>query len=464
MSTGGANVTVDQAKLVLNAFAAIFQNNLTSAELVTWRKFDNEMNDRNALTVVEQIVPRYLVTHTQNGVNNLTTNDVQNTVFGSQQYKIQDVFGSSMGWGDFVKIRDIGAARESEALKGAALNLAEQIDAYILGFATKASNNWLGTPGDPVSTYNDVASGYTRLKEEGVEDTDFRAVLNYYDRQALGANIVNQTGIASGGAGSSYSQGNAAFASAGAGIYRKGFSGDIDGIPTMFTQQLPTLTLGTRNASDTAMNGANQYSDYASVAIATGPGLWLTQTINMTVGTGTETVNDGEVFTIAGVYAWDNRLQAQLPHLQQFRVIGNYTAASGVVAAMTIFPAIVVQGASPSGSDFNTISNNTANATVNSIPGATAAVTFLGTAGASVRPRVILSKDAVVVSTADLIMPATGIGSRKSLTKVPLSVRMWQNSVFNTGEHQVRFDVALSANVVDQRRIVRINGSTGADV
>jgi len=458
MSTGGANVTVDQAKLVLNSFAAIFQNNLTSAELVTWRKFDNEMNDRNALTVVEQVVPRYLVTHTVNGVNNLTSNDVQNTVFGSQQYKIQDVFGSSMGWGDFIKIQDIGAARESEALKGAALNLAEQIDAYILGFATNASNNWLGTPGDPVSQYNDVAQGYTRLKEEGVEDTDFRAVLNYYDRQALGANIVNQQGI-----GATGPQGNASLPGIANGVYRKGFSGTIDGIPTMFTQQLPTLTLGTRNPTYTAVNGANQYSDYASVAIASGPGLWLTQTINLTIGTGTETIKDGEVFTIANVYAWDNRLQAQLPHLQQFRVIGNYTATGGNVANVTIFPAIVVQGASPSGSDFNTISNNTANATVNSIPGATAAVTFVGTAASAVRPRVILSKDAVVVSTADLIMPATGIGSRKSLTKVPLSVRMWQNSVFNTGEHQVRFDVALSANVVDPRRIVRINGTSGTD-
>jgi hypothetical protein len=458
----GANVTVDQAKLVLNSFAAIFQNNLTSAELVSWRKFDNEMNDRNALTVVEQVPPRYTVTHTQNAVNNLTSNDVQNTVFGSQQYKIQDIFGSSMGWADFVKIRDVGAARESEALKAAALNLSEQIDAYILGFATNASNNWLGTPGDPVSTYNDIASGYTRLKEEGVEDTDFRAVLSYYDRQALGANILNQTGIASNGSGSSYSQGNASLN--GDGIWRKGFTGSIDGIPTMFTQQLPTLTLGSRNASDTAMNGANQYSDYSSVCIASGPGLFLTQTINMTVGTGTETVNDGEVFTIANVFAWDNRLQAKLPHLQQFRVIGNYTASSGVVAAMTIFPAIVVQNQSPSGSDFNVIANNTANATVDSIPGATAAVTFLGTASGAVRPRVILSKDAVVVNTADLIMPATGIGSRKSLTKVPLSVRMWQNSVFNTGEHQVRFVVALSANVVDPRRIVRINGGTGTDV
>ena len=460
MTTGGANVSVDQAKLVLNSFAAIFQNNLTSAELVTWRKFDNEMNDRNALTVVEQVVPRYLVTHTTNGVNNLTTNDVQNTVFGSQQYKIQDVFGSSIGWQDFVKIRDIGAARESEALRGAALNLAEQIDAYILGYATNASNNWLGTPGDPISQYNDIAQGYTRLKEEGVEDTDFRAVLNYYDRQALGANVINQQGI-----GASFAaQGNASLPKVAEGVFRKGFTGEIDGIPTMFTQQLPTLSLGSRVLADGAMDGANQYSDYASVCIASGPGLFLTQTIAMTVGVGTETLNDGEVFTIANVYAWDNRLQAKLPHLQQFRVIGNYTATSGAIAAVTIFPAIVVQGASPSGSDFNTISNNTANATVDSIPGSTAAITFLGSASAAVRPRVILSKDAIVVNTADLIMPATGIGSRKSLTKVPISVRMWQNSVFNTGEHQVRFDVALSANVVDRRRIVRINGTSGTDV
>ena len=142
-----ANVTVDQAKLVLNSFAAIFQNNLTSAELVTWRKFENEMNDRNGLTVVEQVVPRYNVTRNTDGVAQLT--DVQDTVFGSEQYRVRDVFGSSMGWGDFVKIRDIGAARESEALKSAALNLAEQIDSYILNYAVNASNNWVVRPVTP---------------------------------------------------------------------------------------------------------------------------------------------------------------------------------------------------------------------------------------------------------------------------------------------------------------------------
>ena len=37
-----ATVTVDQAKLVLNSFAAIFQNNLISKDLVTWNKHSGE--------------------------------------------------------------------------------------------------------------------------------------------------------------------------------------------------------------------------------------------------------------------------------------------------------------------------------------------------------------------------------------------------------------------------------------
>src|SRR5690606_6023576 len=111
-----ATVTVDQAKLVLNTFAAIFQNNLLSKDLVTWKKFDGEMNDRNGLTVVEQVTPDYTTTFTTNGVADLT-GGVQDTVFGSEQYKLDQTINSSMGWGDFVKIRDIGAARESEALR-----------------------------------------------------------------------------------------------------------------------------------------------------------------------------------------------------------------------------------------------------------------------------------------------------------------------------------------------------------
>lgn len=434
-------VTVDQAKLVMNTFAAIFQNNLISKDYVTWKQYDSEMNDRNGLTVVEQVGPRYVVTQTTAGVNDLTSSGTQDSVFGSEQFKVDQVFGSSMGWDDFVKVRDIGEARESTAIKNAALNLAEKIDAYILGKAVLASNNWTGTPGNSVAVYNDLAAGYTRLKEEGVEDSDLRAILTYGDKQSLGADIVTN---------------RPALDQIGSGIYRQGFTGEVAGIPTAFTQQLPTLTVGSRTAAATVLiNGGAQNVNYKAVAVSGAPGQYMSQTINVDGLTGSQTIKDGEVFTIQGVNAWDNRLGASMGRLQQFRVIGDYTASSGVINNMRIFPALIVPG-SGSGGDINV---NTAHATVDAAPADNAPLTFLGTASTAYKPRAILNKEAIIVNTADLIMPATGIGTRKQLTQVPLSVRMWQNSNFNTGKHDVRFDVALTANVRDRRRIVRINGA-----
>ncbi len=425
-----ATITVDQAKLVLNSFAAIFQNNLVSADLVTWKKFDGEMNDRNGLNVSEQVTPDYTTTFTTNAVNDLT-GGVQNTTFGSEQFKLTQLVGSSMGWADFVKIRDIGAARESEALRKAALRLATDIDSYILGFAAKASNNWTGDGTTAVSEYDDVASGYTRLKEEGVDDFDMRAVLTYGDKQALGSAVVSD---------------NASLPDIANGVYRAGWEGSVAGVKTLFTQQLPTLTTGTRlQASALTAGTADSATTYESVAISGAPGQFKSQILNMDIGSGTETIVDGEVFTIAGVYAYDNRAKKALTHLQEFRVVGNFTASGGI-AAPRVYPAIITSG------PYQTVAQAAAN---------TAVVTFKGAVSTPLYPRFIANKDAIVINTADLIMPATGIGSRKSLTKVPLSVRMWQNSDFNTGAHSVRFDVAIEANVTadGRRRLVRINGS-----
>ena len=226
------------------------------------------------------------------------------------------------------------------------------------------------------------------------------------------------------------------------------------GFPTLFTQQLPTLTLGTRTGG--TINGANQNVNYKAVSISPAPGQYMSQTISVsTIGNGL-TVKDGEVFTIAGVFAYDNRLGASLGRLQQFRVIGDYTAdGTGNIAAMRIFPALIVPVAGATTGD-NAV--NTANATVTAAPANGATITWMGTANTAVKPRLLMDKSAVIVNTADLITPATGTSSRKSLTKVPLSVRMWQDSVFATGDHRIRFDVALTANIVDRRRIVRING------
>lgn len=427
-----ATVTVDQAKLVLNTFAAIFQNNLLSKDVVTWKKFDGEMNDRNGLEVVEQVTPDYTTTFTSNGVADLTSG-VQDSTFGSERYKLDQTINSSMGWGDFVKIRDLDSARESEALKAAALRLATDIDSYILGFAAKASNNWLGDGSTGISTWSHLANAYARLKAEGVDDFDTVAILDYSDWAALGAAVVAD---------------NASLAEMGAGVYREGFSGNVAGIKTRFTQQLPTLTVGTRVASATTLTNAPSAVTYASVAASPAAGQFKTQTINLDGQAGAVTLKDGEIFTIAGVYAWDNRAKKRLSQLQPFRVIGDYTATAGAWTGVRVYPAIINSGPHQTVDYTGSLDN--------------LAVTHLGAAGATLSPRFIANKSAIVVNTADLIMPATGEGARKSLTKIPLSVRMWKHSDFNTGNHSIRFDVALKCNVAadGRRRLVRVNGGT----
>lgn len=434
-----ATVTVEQARLVLNSFAAIFQNNLVATDLVTWNKMSGEMNDRNGLEVVEQVSPDYTTTFTTNAVNDLT-GGVQDSTFGSERYKLTQVVGSSMGWADFVKIRDIGAARESEALKRAALRLAIDIDSYIMGFAAKASNGWIGDGSTGISTWDHVASGYTRLAENGAQDGELRAVLSYGDKQALGSDVISDN---SGQSGSGLAEG----------VYRSGWDGKVAGIPTLFTQQLQTLTVGTRVATATSITNYSSGSPdntYASVSISPAAGQYLTGLLNFDGQSGAVTLVDGEIFTIAGIYAYDNRARKRLSHLQQFRVIGAHTASSGAFTAVRYYPAIITSG------PHQTVENtNGGGATWDGL-----AITHLGAASATLSPRFIMNKSAVQVNTADLIMPASGTAQRKSLTKVPVSVRMWQDSVFSTGEHRVRFDVALEANVTatGRERIIRING------
>jgi hypothetical protein len=389
------------------------------------------MNDRNGLNVTEQVTPDYTTTFTTNAVADLTSG-TQNTTFGSEQFKLTQVVGSSMGWADFIKIRDIGEARESEALRKAALRLATDIDSYILGFAAKASNSWLGDGTSSISAFDDVASGYTRLKNEGVDDFDMRAVLSYDDKQALGSAVVAD---------------NASLSDVASGVYRDGWMGSVAGVKTLFTQQLPTMVAGTRNQTAALTAGtADSATTYESVAISGGVGQFKTQILNLGSLGNTLTIKDGETFTIAGVYAYDARAKKAQTYLQEFRVIGEWTSSAGGAAAPRVYPAIITSG------PYQTVAQAAAN---------TAVVTFKVAASTSMYPRFIANKDAIVVSTADLIRPATGIGSRKSLSKIPVSVRMWQNSDFNTGAHNVRFDIALEANVAadGRRRMVRINGS-----
>lgn len=435
-------VTAEQQKLVLNAFAMVLQNNLVTANAVSWNEYDGEMDDRNGLQVLEQITPRYNVTRTENGVKDLSAG-TDGTVFGSELFEVTGTFNANMGWGDFVKIKTIGDARESKALLGAATSMAEKIDAYILQKAVLASADWTGDGSTSIDEWVDAAAAYARLKENGVDDSDLSYIFNHTDEMKLGDQVVKLPGPDQ-------------FSTT---TFRKGFSGELNGIRSMFTNQLPVLTVGTRAATaEATVDGAAQNVNYADVAKAgTVNGRHMTQNLVL-ADAGTKTYKAGEVFTIPGVFAYDNRKQAPVSpaRLQQFTVVADATAVGGAVT-LTIFPAIIVPG---SGTGDN-ININTAHATVTAAPANDAVLTFIGASSTTLSPRVLIQKQAVVVNTVPLILPASDTSMRRRLSKIPLTVRMWQHSDFYTGAHGVRFDVALNANVRERLRIVRVNGGTG---
>lgn len=432
-----------QSDLVLNVFVARLANELVPFEkLMSWNKLSGEFDDRNKLRVQEQFAPNYEVTTTTDGVADLS-GGVQDSVFGSEVYQINKTFGASFGMQDFAKIRDFASARENQALKSLTQRMGERIGQYLITTASLASYNWVGSAGVALTDVNDVTSAYTRLKEEGVPDGSMGAIMNFSDRQGLGDQVLNLPGPAADAARS----------------LRKGFDGAVAGVPTYFTQQLGTVTIG-NDVTGLNVNGATQNVNYKDVAISAQPGQYLTQTLaiaGLTATTGTITA--GTVFTVAGMNAWDNRAGVSLGRLQQFTVVTGATADGSGHATIRIAPAIIVQG-SGSGGDVNV---NTAHATVDAAPADTAAITAVGTASTTYRPRLMLSKDSIEISTMDLVLPYTGKGSRQKLPNLPLSVRMWQHSVFETPSasphHVTRFDVALTANIRDRRKICRFNGT-----
>jgi hypothetical protein len=224
----------------------------------------------------------------------------------------------------------------------------------------------------------------------------------------------------------------------------------------LFTQQLPVLKTGTR--TNGAVNGAAQNVNYRDVAQSTTTnGQFLTQTIAIDGVGANATIKDGEVFTIDGVNAWDNRKGASQGRLQQFRVIGDHTADGlGAVAALRIFPAIIVQNSSVTGDS----GVNNAHATVDAAPADNATVTFLGTADTEYLQRAIVGRTAIRVESAELEDAQSGENSRRRLRSVPLTLHGFRYTNGDTRVTSTRFDAPYEPNVeaFGRFKTVRING------
>lgn len=430
---------VTQLALVTSAIAARLENTLVASKLVMWNKNNKNINPLNGFKYIENVSPRYNLRSWTGEVTDISAGK-QDTVFGSEIFALNS--GSTMDhyWGDFENIQDFDAAKKSDRIRSIGEDAGHRIDAQVLSTTALAGNSWIGTPGNAVDSPDAIIEGYARLKEQGVGDSEIFAVLPYSDMPALAKYLMElpapdalATGI----------------------ITSLAFK-QIAGLPVLFTQQLPVLTTGTR--TNGAVNGATQNVNYRDVAASsTTNGQFLTQTIAVDGLGANATVKDGEVFTLAGVFEYDNRKQASTGRLQQFRVIGDQTAtAGGAIAAMRIFPAIIVPGGAVTGDT----GVNTAHATVTAAPADDAVLTWVGSASTQYLQRALIKKSAVQVETANLESLPSGDNASVSLKSIPLTMRSYRYANGDTGATSFRADLPWQTNIRPYGRyeIVRING------
>ena len=157
-------------------------------------------------------------------------------------------------------------------------------------------------------------------------------------------------------------------------------------------------------------------------------------------GLSTTTIKAGDVFTIANVYAVNPQTRESTGSLFQFVALADVTAsttASVTVAAM--------------------YSASQALATVDALPVASAAVTFLGAASTQYPQNLIYHRDAITFATADLLMPQ-GVDMASRQVHNGISLRVVRQYDINNDRLPCRIDVLYGYSVIRPQMAVRLWG------
>ena len=156
----------------------------------------------------------------------------------------------------------------------------------------------------------------------------------------------------------------------------------------------------------------------------------------------TETLKQGDVFTISTVYAVNPVSKATLPYLQQFVVKADVTVTNGD-SEVTISPPIITSGA------YQTVSEAAADGDT---------ITNLGTASTGYAQNMVFHKNAFALTMVPMEMPNDGRpASRKSYKG--LSIRVVPGYDFINNINKWRLDVLYGVKTLDARLATRLSGS-----
>ena len=196
------------------------------------------------------------------------------------------------------------------------------------------------------------------------------------------------------------------------------------------SQSIVQHTTGSRSTSDTILvNGAVSTQGQS--------------TISLDGGTGSATINVGDVFTIAGVFAVNPQTRQSTGSLQQFVCTATATASSGAWTNVAISPPIFTSA--------------NALATVDSFPADNAVVTFVGSASTQYPQNLVYHKDAITLATADLLLPQ-GVDMASRQVHNGISLRVVRQYDINNDRMPCRIDVLYGFSTIRPPMACRIWG------
>lgn len=396
------------ADIIAKEAVMILDNELVMAKRV-FRGYENEFEKKiNGYEVGDTISIRKPTDFTVRTTATMAAQDVveaKTTITVDQRRGVDFKFTSQ----DLtLKIGELS----ERVIKPAMVQLANRIDTDLMALY-KYVPNWVGTAGNTVDSYADFAKAPQRLDEYAVPD-DRSAVLAPADHWGL---LGSQTAL--------YIQ------DAAKGAYRKGSLGEIGGVDTYMSQNVPTHTVGADVSGTVNQSITSSTTDYATVK----------NTMQQTITVASLNLNPGDVFTIANVNAVNPVTKADLGFAKQFVCI-SYSSNS-----LVMYPAMIWSGA------FQNVAVASGTTDLNS-----AAITAVGTATNSYRQNLVFHRNAFALVSVPLVKPPGAVDvSRQSYKGINVRVIPVYDGI--SDESAWRLDLLYGVKAIDPRLAVRLNGS-----
>lgn len=395
------------------------ENNLVFAKQV-YRGYENEFSKKvNGYEVGETISIRRPTDFTVRTNATMATQDVTEGKVALTVNQRRGVDFEFTSQDLTLKIGELG----ERVIKPAMIQLANSVDTFLSGMYASVPN-WVGTSTKKIGSYSDFAKAPERLDELAVPQDTRSAILSPSDHWAL---LGSQTSLH--------------IQDAAKGAYRKGSLGEIGGVDTLMSQNVLTHTAGTRTNGTIGASITAATVTYLSVKDS------MTQVVALSGLGNAKTVNKGDVFTIADVYAVNPVTRARLPFLKQFVAMEDKTADGSGNTNLTIYPAMIWSGA------FQNVAVTTGVTDLN-----TKVVTWFSAAGAQDRQNLVFHKNAFALVMVPLVKPPGAVDvSRQSYKGT--SVRVIPVYDGTNDVSKWRLDILFGGTAIDPRLATRTNGS-----